>query len=434
VRRFSAAAATPARRKELSVCMIVRNEEALLERAVASVRDIADEIVVVDTGSTDRTVDVAQGLGARVSHFAWNDDWSAARNASLRQATKDWILVFDADQTLDPGSRDEVVRLIQTDDLVGYLLLQRSYTDEGRVSCLEHRSLRLFPNHPDILYTGRIHEQVIGRGTAQSFRQQNADVLVHHDGYRPGTADPQAKAQRDLPVLEQLIRDEPESPFHHYNLGVTNHLLGREDEAERHLRRAVGLMEGASERPPYLVNAHVTLALALAAQGKLDPAAKACQQALRVSPHSADALCTLGSVEMRRGNLGESFSAYRQAFDSRDPELADSVTDRSASGWKPLLGMGEVRLLEGRFEEAAALLEQARAIHPTHEPILTGLAQAFERSGRLAEAEAVLSQALARCPVSELVRRLLAQVLQRRGRAAEARALLRPLGDREEAE
>ena len=102
----------PNRKPRLSVCMIVKNEERFLGQCLASVKDIADELIVIDTGSTDRTVEIAREHGAQVGNFEWCNDFAAARNASIAPATGDWILFLDADEELSPTEKAELPRLL----------------------------------------------------------------------------------------------------------------------------------------------------------------------------------------------------------------------------------------------------------------------------------------------------------------------------------
>lgn len=113
--------------------MIVKNEERLLSRCLASVRALVDEIVVVDTGSSDRTVEIAESFGAQVYHTAWENDFSKARNLSLKHATKDWILVLDADEELRPDDH-ALVKALTTKPNTCYLLNQRHYTNDLRLN------------------------------------------------------------------------------------------------------------------------------------------------------------------------------------------------------------------------------------------------------------------------------------------------------------
>ena len=280
------------------------NEERLLARALESVGSVADEIVVVDTGSTDRTVEIARAHGAQVFFEPWEDDWAKARNAVLAHAQCEWVLMLDADQTLDPASRGEVKRLIQSDDLVGFLLLERSYMDEEGLTFLDNRAMRLFRNHPDIRYAGRIHEQLVTIGAAEDFRRVPCNVLLHHDGYRPGVGNARDRAERDLPVLEELVHDEPEDGFHWYNLGVTLRVLERPADAEHALRRCRNLIAAAAEGPPFFaVNAHVALALARLDQNRPGSAIEACQAALHILGSKHDSKHPRGNIWLQLQRL-----------------------------------------------------------------------------------------------------------------------------------
>jgi glycosyltransferase involved in cell wall biosynthesis/tetratricopeptide (TPR) repeat protein/GT2 family glycosyltransferase/SAM-dependent methyltransferase len=348
------------RRSRLSVCMIVRDEEPRLRACLASVREVADQIVVVDTGSVDRTREVARELGAEVSEVPWTDDWAAARNASLARATGDWILVIDADQTVEPSSLGELRRLIARDVSVGYLLRQRNYMEEeGTEAVFEHLIVRLFPNRPDIRYAGRIHEQVT-RTSGQPLPLERCGVILHHDGYRSAAAR-RGKAERDLPVLERAIADEPDEPFHVYNLGVTLQALGRFADAETAARRAIELgMERATpgRMAGYVLAAHVLLATALTGREEHAEAAEMCRRALAIAPEFSDAWCTLGGIELRRGRAQQALEAYERALGC-PPSLPAGWTDAATAGWKARLGIAQAALRLGRWEEALASAEEA---------------------------------------------------------------------------
>ena len=121
----------------ISLCMIAKNEEKYLEQCLRSVKDIVDEIIIVDTGSTDKTKEIAKKFNAKIFDFKWVDDFSAARNESIRHATKDWILVLDADEIVEKKDIDKIKNLIENSDhFAGFQLEQRSYINnhfEGAV-------------------------------------------------------------------------------------------------------------------------------------------------------------------------------------------------------------------------------------------------------------------------------------------------------------
>ena len=133
----------------LSVCMIVRNEEKLLPRCLTSVHDVADELIIMDTGSEDNTMSIARSFGANVYEFEWCDDFSAARNEAIKYATGEWILQIDADEELLPESAKLLKQRAKNPwSLVYMICIDNGPTYADRF----FKSARLFRNHPKILY------------------------------------------------------------------------------------------------------------------------------------------------------------------------------------------------------------------------------------------------------------------------------------------
>jgi len=145
----------------LSACLIVRNESLVLERCLASLSGVVDEIVVVDTGSTDATPEIAAGFGARICRHAWRGDFSAARNVGLDAASGDWILTIDADEYLDAGSRRQIRAVVDQADADGILVTVRNLlAPEDLIQSAESRIVRLFRRRDDVRFAGIIHEEV----------------------------------------------------------------------------------------------------------------------------------------------------------------------------------------------------------------------------------------------------------------------------------
>lgn len=220
----------------LSLAMMVKNEEDFLEDALRSAMSFCDELVVVDTGSTDRTVQIARDLGARVSHFAWCDDFSAARNETLRQSRGRFVAVLDADERFR-GKRPAEVRSLLVPGpafpFEGVSLPVINTTLEGDVIST-FRSVRIFGNDPSRLaYVGRVHNQL--RALADDGPKIQArlhDTLeVVHLGYDARIYRDRKKAERSLPLIEASMRDEPKNLRWRYYLGREYALLGRHDEA-----------------------------------------------------------------------------------------------------------------------------------------------------------------------------------------------------------
>ncbi len=165
--------------------MIVRNEEKSIGRCLGSVKDFVGEIVVVDTGCADQTLEIAQAFGAKIFHHPWTGDFSESRNYSIDQAKGEWILILDADEQLARRDSIQLATLIKSHQYLGYSLIQRSYLWDATVACskpnpgnysegaefsncVDVSVIRLFRNLPSIRYCGRVHEllePVFGSGS-----------------------------------------------------------------------------------------------------------------------------------------------------------------------------------------------------------------------------------------------------------------------------
>jgi glycosyltransferase involved in cell wall biosynthesis/tetratricopeptide (TPR) repeat protein len=422
-RRSAADAPAPG----LSLCVIARDEEEHIAGCLESVRGLADQVIVVDTGSTDGTIDVARSHGAEVHVLDWDGDFAAARNEALRHARHAWILVLDADERLERESHAEVRSLVGSNRRAGYLLRMLSYLDrDGRGAVLEHPNLRLFPSHPDIRYEGRDpHAQVVYRGAGE-LPLASTSVVVHHEGYRPHVYEAKGKGERNLGYLERAVIEQPHEPFHAYNLGVTYALLGRDADAEQMLLRSIGLLlpEVRDGRPPaYLAGAYLSLALALFRQARFAEAGAYGERALALAPGLSDAHVVVGAARCRLGNLGGALAAYEEALSSDGSGL--EATDRASSTWKPLLGIGEVMLLQRRWADALAALDRARELKPDEPGLLVARARALVGLGRIEEAERELRAAIAADTAEPDAWVLLAEVRLLAGRRDEAEQTLR---------
>jgi tetratricopeptide (TPR) repeat protein len=220
----------------VSAAMIVRNEEAVLEECLRSIRDEVDEIVITDTGSTDRSREIAAAFGARVLDRLWDDDFSAARNHSLEAATGDFILYIDADERLDATRGGILHRTIEQAPRSAAFLLRL----QPRVGFTAYLEGRLFRRDSRVRFTGRIHEQ-IWPGIDVLCAAENLSVgrcaaRILHVGYEGNLSH---KHRRNLPLLERAVTENPERVYCWWHLGETLAALGRREEAEPTLRKAI---------------------------------------------------------------------------------------------------------------------------------------------------------------------------------------------------
>lgn len=204
--------------KTLSICIITKNEELNLTRCINSVKNIADEIIVVDTGSTDNTVNLAKSLGALVYYHKWNNNFSEAKNVALDKCTKDWIFVIDADEALEKNHDLQLKNLIQNTNKEALYLNLINWI--GNTSINENQSLRIFRNRKEYRFVSRLHEQIYN--SIEKSRGcdvfTTTDLTLNHYGYDHNIVDMGKKSVRNIAVLNSYPDNEKDGLFY-FGLG-----------------------------------------------------------------------------------------------------------------------------------------------------------------------------------------------------------------------
>ncbi len=223
-----------------SASMIVRNEEQFLEGCLESIKDVVDEIVIVDTGSTDRSREIAARYGARVFDFPWQGDFAAARNESLGRCRGQWILYIDADERLRPARKEEVRRILSDTKTAVYTV--RFHPIGGYTAYKEYR---IFRNDPRIRFRNTIHETIFP--SIEVFMEENGmgpgdcTLAMDHIGY---DGDLLQKHGRNLPLLIKQIENEPHRMYLRWQLGVARKGLGDVEGAEQAWTEAIEMTRG----------------------------------------------------------------------------------------------------------------------------------------------------------------------------------------------
>ena len=211
----------------LTAALIVRDEAAVLEDCLESIADVADEIVIVDTGSNDGTIDIARGWGAVVIEHPWADNFAEARNIGLERATGDWILYIDADERLVEPDRHRMETLLRGCDAAALRVLFHPQLDASA-----YLEFRIWRNHPSIRFEGIIHETVVPSIVQLAEREgrpiEIADLVLRHLGYE---GDQRLKHLRNLPLLRRELDRNPANLFVRHHLFRVLSGLGEDDEA-----------------------------------------------------------------------------------------------------------------------------------------------------------------------------------------------------------
>jgi tetratricopeptide (TPR) repeat protein len=284
------------KRPLLSLCMIVKNEEAMLEGCLQSVQDIADEIVIADTGSTDGTIAVAERYNARVISVEWNNDFAAARNAALQQCTCEWILYLDADERIASGQREYILELLKTlpEHIGGVICTIRSphrMAGEQSAESTVHSGgyPRLFRNygHPNIMFTGRVHEQISPSLIALGKELTDSAIEIQHLGYDCDPATMEKKVRRNYELLLQHVKEEPDNAYSWFQLGQTLGFMNMDSQAISTLEFAIAL---GTLQPHIWASAAASISQMYGRQKNFSAALEWADKSLEQSPNQLRAL------------------------------------------------------------------------------------------------------------------------------------------------
>ncbi len=331
----------------LSLCMIVKNEELFLADCLASVKELVDEMIIVDTGSSDRTVEIAERFGAKVIPFSWIGDFSAARNLSLDQSTCEWILVLDADERLEPNQGDTIRKLLQDDAVAGYSFLLRHLLgakEEGKATISP--MFKLFRNHPDIRFEGEVHEQAGLSAERAGHKLALANVFITHLGYLEEFGRTEDKLRRNLEILESQLEKEPNNPFTSFNMGECYKFLGRLQEAEPYYLTAIKKLSKADLHRPFSANLYYSLGELYYLQREFSKGLQLLDEAIRIYPDYVNLFYTKGLILLENGWLKEAIRSFEQclALDKvvipypSDPALTGASSYRAIAGCYIKLG------------------------------------------------------------------------------------------------
>ncbi|HYH66560.1 MAG TPA: glycosyltransferase [Urbifossiella sp.] len=372
----------PHRRQRVSLCMIVRDEEHNLRDCLGPVAGLFDEMVVVDTGSTDRTREVARELGARVVEFPWCNSFAAARNESLRHATGDWAFWLDADDRVDADNRARLAELFASlrRETAGFVLKCACVSADpgGPVTVVDH--VRLFRLHPLVRWTYRVHEQILPALRRVGADVRWVDVTVHHVGYTDAALRKQ-KLGRDLRLLRLEEAEQPDDPFTLFNLGQVLAETGDVRAALVALERSLALSHPADSIVRKL---YALIAQGRRGLGERGAALAACRAGLEHYPDDAELRYTEADLLREAGDLAGAEASARSLVGGREGAHFASV-DSALRGYKARHLLALVLLQQGRLSDAEAEWVAVLAEVPGFVPGLMGLAEVSVRRGDTAE-------------------------------------------------
>ncbi|HEX3551086.1 MAG TPA: tetratricopeptide repeat protein [Candidatus Elarobacter sp.] len=371
----------------ISLCMIVKNEERFLAECLASVRDVVDEINVVDTGSTDRTIEIARSFGANVTFREWRNDFGWARNESLAMAKRRWTLVLDADEELARESATLLRALRETPaGLTGvYVHIQNLIDDvSGAASTMTHMLPRVFPNTPRIRYKNVIHESLVVDGE-RHLHAALSPVLIRHKGYTAEIMDARGKNVRNAPLLERALKEAAGDAFSWFNFGTAAVAAGDYETGIDVLERMFAM---PGPRRMFFPVAYVMLAHAYAdGRNDLERAMETIDKAIEEAPGHANVIFTRAHLLSKLERYEEAREECERAMAARSSAANHAMVDDEIFTWKSQLNIASTYVREERLDEAVPWFERAYQGKPDSTLLRGLLANAYEKVGRFYDAE-----------------------------------------------
>jgi tetratricopeptide (TPR) repeat protein len=362
-----AARAQPAEGLTLSLCMIVRDEEQMLPRCLAAVAGAVDEIVIVDTGSTDATIEIARSFGARVIEREWTGSFAEARNASFDAASGDWLMYLDADELLVREDIELLRALTGRTWREAFHLSLTHYTgDTGEGTALVQNALRVFRNRPEYRFVGRLHEQITeSLPTYLPERFEATGVRIEHYGFLGVVRDGREKSRRNIEILELQRAESAPSPFLHFNLGSEYAAVGDATAALGEFERSWALLQNRRDRDsfqftPVLISRMVK---ALRACGRPQDALARAIDGLERFPDFTELVLEQAFAAVALGHEDRAIACYERCIEMGDPPRR--YTARVGCGtYLPRIHLASLRRSRGELEQAIELLELCLREHP----------------------------------------------------------------------
>ncbi|MCB2169936.1 MAG: glycosyltransferase [Deltaproteobacteria bacterium] len=343
----------------LSLCMIVKNEEKYLARCLASLKPVVDEIIIVDTGSTDATRDIAEVFGAQVFDYEWHDDFAAARNHSLEKASGDWILVMDADEVVATQDHEKILKLLRKSksNRLAFMVMTRNYTnqynivgwepnikqypkEEAGAGWIPSEKVRLFPSNRAIRFEYPVHE-VIGPSLATNNIQiKSCRFNVHHYGKLDEDNERQKDEQYYKIGMEKLSLSQND-PIAIREMAIQAAKLGKHEESTMLWKRLIGIQ-------PNNARGYISLASSYGNLKQYHEAKEASLKAVKIDPNLKEGYLNLGMSELHLGNFAKAEKIFNQ------------IANKDRNFISATILLGSSQLCRGNIEKGIKTLQSLK--------------------------------------------------------------------------
>jgi len=380
----------------VSACLIVKNEEDLLDGCLTSIRDWVDEIILVDTGSTDRTVEIAENYGAKIFHQEWEGNFSKHRNYSIEQASSDWIFIIDADERIFEEDVPAIMGLLNQEEypLLSINVLNYYGDSEDHQTFLP--SDRFFRRDLDLRYKGIVHNQL---DIPENVKSSRTGVRLKHLGYGLDPEKMKKKLARSKKLLEKQLIENPDNAFAHFNLaqllrsGEHGFPVENAPELIMHAARGVELTdpENPKERHIHLMCLD-QLGWTYFFTGRYAEALEAAGRALALKPDYLDPLFLIGHANFKLKEFDAAIEGYKRYIEIQAGfELAREMTNiiffHIDSRAEAYYALAMISLSQNDTGAARDYYQKTLGLRPGHMEANAHLGRILFSEGRLEEAE-----------------------------------------------
>jgi glycosyltransferase involved in cell wall biosynthesis len=357
----------------ISLCMIVKNEEKFLPDCLQSVQGVVDEIILVDTGSTDATIEIATKFGAKIIHHKWKNDFAEARNVSLKAATGEWILMLDADESLDLDDRKHIRPYIEQTKSPMLALELINYHGEEKD---EHKTFtmaqsRLFRNHLDLYFENSIHETInLNNRDFDVDAIPHIPVRIHHMGYLAPITKIKKKNERNMRLLHEEIKKKDHSPWMEYHLAGEYYRQQKFDIAFQYCNECIMGFLISKLMPPSLV--YNLKYSCLVSTRSFKETLKSIDKAIQLFPDYVDLHFYKGISLYYEEMYNEAILTFDHCLSLGDKNLKYLVMSGTGT-YQALYFQALCFKKQGNDEKCRELLEEAIRIYPAYEEALQEL-------------------------------------------------------------
>ncbi len=343
------------RQADISLCMIAKNEERVIRDCLESARPFFKEILFLDTGSTDRTPEIAAECGALVSKTEWPDSFAKARTESMKGASGKWIMWIDADDTVPSACGEEIFRAVAhaPEDIIGFVVPVRFVEEQGFGTEVDH--VKIFRNYPGLEWEGRIHEQILPslRRVAAEHGQPEGKIArlnayVLHSGYDTSDAGQARKRERDEKLLKLDLEERPNHPFVLFNLGMTAHYTHDHEAAIEWFERCI---QHSTEAESHVRKAYALWGASLRLLGRGQEARRVLLEGLEKVQGDPEIQFHLAQIAFSEGELDYSAKLYEEVLNADISGYFTSI-DPAILGYKTRHNLALVDLSRGDYEAA----------------------------------------------------------------------------------